>query len=100
MLEPSLRTLIGSYVYHQDSTPLGSDLLGIICDNLLKVMTTFHSSTRLTWSRGVSHSQLDYVLVPLINQCCVRDLRGAWTKLSDHKLIFFDYVAVTTGTYL
>lgn len=82
-------TCIGDTLLHRESNSNGRDLLNMREQLNLKIHTTFGTnSTRTTWHRGSSSSQLDHILSPLDCTYTVASIQGRWSKAhSDHKLI-------------
>lgn len=81
---------IGPLLSHAKTNANGQDLFEL-CDQLnLRVPTTIlHGSTQCTWYRSPNKSQLDHVITPSNATYHIMNLRGHWTKYSDHKLLVF-----------
>lgn len=84
------QNVIGEILHHQLSNVNGRSLYSM-CDQLeLQILTTkLHSSTKCTWFRANGKSQIDHVIKPASSLYKISNLRGRWTKHSDHKLMTF-----------
>lgn len=87
---PTGDVLIGKYLHHAVTNTNGRELLYLASLlNLQLVSTMLSHTTRITRAQGSSQSQLDHVLVPLHHGMKLLNMRGIWSRLSDHKLIYF-----------
>lgn len=79
----------GKILLHPQSNSNGHDLQ-YICElfNMHALTTIRNNSTKITWHRGASSSQLDHILYPSSSAYRVNNLQGRWSKSpSDHKII-------------
>lgn len=94
----SEQTSIGPILCHQVSNSNGNILFDL-CQQLdLHVSTTsHHHSTLTTWYRSSGVSQIDHVIVPTLASYQIKNLRGHWTRYSDHKLLVFVMLMPLSG---
>lgn len=91
---------IGKYLHHDVTNSNGRELLYLMSLLDLRLMSTMMShTTRITRAQGSSQSQLDHVLVPLNHGMKLLNMHGIWSRLSDHKLIYFTLAPQFTSRF-
>lgn len=88
--DEELFQLVGPNLLHELNNANGDCLLVTSALFELQILTTIrHRSTVRTWYQNGVHSQIDHVLKQRNSDYFLSSLRGYWSKLSDHKLIYF-----------